>query len=675
MNIFVSRIVHSGLSFSLLLASIFGIISGRIPAGTTPNPIVVTGDPHTPIEVTLVLDELPRLDRATAALVTVLSRGVDSPGVNVRLLLPATLNAVSGQTEWQVDLKADEPVSFKTDLQTNGTGNALLQASAQRMLDEENVWADLATLYFHTDAAETITGWKYGDAPAPAVPAGTAPTAEIGVTEIQQEAYALNGPPSLNAPAAPADNSVPHSVSQPDRSAAPDAPAGNLTITGHWYYDDRDSVQQPVKALVEILDSGNSHLAWAYSDWDGSFSVTIANPGQFKVRMYTYYNHVSMSLSAIRIVPDGDFNAGEEFSVAGTYNVTTGLFGPYADGTRDIGGWKPSSSWDGRFAWWVYTDMLDAFFHPWYCTPYCSSNGSWDPDGATAEWSYTSTDGDYFDYSKVNLEGTTRNSASTIIHEYGHAIMQNVYGGSGTFPTNDCPSPHYIQYLGNWNCAWTEGWANYFSMAVRNENFYRWASGSILNLETPSWSSANWDDGERVEGRLAGWLWDMTDGVDDGLDVWDAPYGFAEIWDVVYNQNDNTVANFYSAWVARGHSDHHALFEAYQNTIDYDTAPTLSGIPNVTRLVGPANNILDLWAYASDAESSDGQLSYTIQSVSDPGVGVSIDGLGFVDLNPAPGWWGMSTVTIKASDGAKNDTDVFIITLQPRQVFLPSILR
>ncbi|CAG0935349.1 Mycolysin [Thermoflexales bacterium] len=675
MNTFANKIVRYGLSLGLWVAPILGIVIGRAPAVTTPQPIVVNGDPHTPLEITLTLDELPRLDRAVVAAITVVSRRVDSAGVSVRLLLPANLAALSDQTEWQVDLKADEPVSFKAELQATGTGNALLQASAQRVLDEENVWADLATLYFHAAAAETSLGWRYGVTPALAVPAGTALTADIGVTEIQQEAYALNGPPSLNAPAAPADDSAPGDAPQPDRPAAPDAPAGNITITGRWYYDDRAGVQQPVKILVEILNSGDSHLAWAYSEWDGSYSVTIANPGQFKVRMYTYYKHVNMALSALRIVPDGNFNSGEEFDVPGTYNVTTGVFGPYADGTRDIGGWKPSSSWDGRFAWWVYADMLEAFFHPWYCTPYCGSNGSWDPDGTTAEWSYTSTDGDYFDYSKVNLEGTTRNSASTIIHEYGHAIMQNVYGGSGAFPTNDCPSPHYIQYIGNWNCAWTEGWANYFSMAVRNENFYRWASGSTLNLETPSWSSASWDDGERVEGRLAGWLWDMTDHANDGLDVWDAPNGFAEIWDVIYNQNDNTVANFYSAWVSRGHSDHHALFEAYQNTIDYDTAPTLSGIPNVTRLAGPANNVIDLWPYASDAESSDSQLTYTIQSVSDAGVGASIDAGDFIDLNPAPGWWGTSTVTVKASDGAKSDTDVFIITLQPRRVFLPLVIR
>ncbi len=669
------KFVNWLVSVFLAAAFVSGSLVSNASSSASPKPIVVHGDPHTPLEVTLTLDQLPRVGDSTRAVVTVMSRHIDTSDVNVQLILPANVEVESGPGTWHTDLKADVPASFEAKLRFARSGNAMLQATARREIDKDNVWADTAVFYFHAGTDSSMQGWKYGTKPAEAVPAGTALTPEIGLGDVHDEEYAPSGEPSINAPEAPLDNAGPIGSAPTQASVSPDVPDGNLTITGHWYYDDRSGAQQPIKALIEILDSGNNHLAWAYSGWDGLFSVTIANPGQFKVRMYTYYRHTSMAISALRVVPDGSFDSGEEFAVAETYNVTTGLFGPYADGSHDVGGWKPSSSWDGRYAWWVYTDLLNAFFYPWYCTPYCPSDGSWMPDGATAEWSMTSTDGDYFDYSKINLEGVTRNSASTITHEYGHAVMQNVYGGSGAFPTNDCPSPHYIQYIGNWNCAWTEGWGDYFSMAVRGQNFYQWASGATLNLETPTWSTANWDDGEKVEGRLAGWLWDMTDHANDGLDVWDAPNGFAEIWDVVYNQNDNTVAQFYSAWVARRHSKHHALFEAYQNTIDYDTAPTISGIPNITHVVGPVNNIIDLWVYSSDPESYDSQLTYTIQSVSDPGVGVSIDGFGFVDLNPVPGWWGTSTVTIKASDGAKSDTDTFTITLTPHQIFLPLTMK
>jgi hypothetical protein len=665
----LSRVASLLFARALLMGS-FGVSR---PAPTANQAIVLRGDPHTPLEVTLIVDQLPRVGEVARATVTVVSHRADSPGVTAELILPANVQLVSGKSTWRGDLKADTPVSFEAGLRFIGQGNAMLQATARRELDAANIWADRATLYFHAGADASTADWQYGTTPAVAVPAGTAPLPELGVMDIQDQAFALNEPGSPGAPAAPDDDAAPKSGAQPQHPAAPAAATGNLTITGHWYYDDRSGAQQPIKTLAEILDASNNHLAWVYTGWDGAFSVTIPNPGQFKARMYTYYHHVSMSISALRVVPDGSFNTGDEFNTSETYKVTTGLLGPYADGTHDIGGWKPSSAWDGRYAWWIYTDMLNAFFYPWYCTPYCSSDGAWQPDGGTAEWSMTSTDGDYFDYAKVNLKGDTRLSASTITHEYGHNVMQNVYGGSAYFPTNDCPSPHYIQYIGNWDCAWTEGWADYFSMAVRGEDFYRWASGSTLNLETPTWSTVAWDDGEKVEGRLAGWLWDMTDGANDGLDVWDAPHGFAEIWDVVYNQNDNTVAQFYNAWVSRGHSKHHALFEAYQNTIDYDTAPTISGIPNLTRLVGPANNVRDLWLYASDPESSDSQLAYTIQSVSDPGVGVSIDGSGFVDLNPVPGWWGTSTVVVKASDGAKSDTDAFTITLLPHKVFLPLV--
>ena len=675
----MSRIVRRLPPIWIIIAVIATQSIGLGSGSAAWQPIVVSGDPHTPLTVSLTIDRLPSVGEETHASVTITSQSVDTSGVAAELVLPANVQLADGQAKWSGDLKADVPVTFEAVLKLTGAGNAVLRANVRHDFENGDVWADTATLYFHAATEASTQGWQHGTVAPGADAVGTSASApalpELGVQDVREMEFAENVPGPSDAPAAPIDNAAPKSAAQPPAVIAPTAPDGNLTITGHWYFNDRNGVDQPIKALIEILDASNNHLAWAYTGWDGAFSVTIPNPGQFKSRLYAYYSHVSMSISAMRVVPDGSFNAGEEFNASETYNATTGAFGPYADGTHDIGGWKPSQSWDGRYAWWIYNDMLSAFFYPWYCTPYCAADGAWLPDGGTAEWSFSSTDGDYFDYSKINLEGDTRNSASTIIHEYGHNIMQNVYGGSGSFPTNDCPSPHYIQYVGNWNCAWTEGWADYFSMAVRNEGFYRWASGSTLNLEVPTWSSVNWDDGEKVEGRLAGWLWDMTDGVNDGGDVWDASSGFAQIWDVVYNQNDNTVNNFYNAWVSRGHSKHHALFEAYQNTIDYDTAPTISGIPDYTLVNRPYNNLIDLWVYASDAESYDSQLAYTIQSVSDAGVGASIDGLGFLDLNPSPYWVGTATIVVKASDGAKSDTDTFTITLTPRPVFLPLIVR
>ncbi|MBA3470411.1 MAG: hypothetical protein H0T53_12295 [Herpetosiphonaceae bacterium] len=665
--------IQRALKFSCFLV-LFGLLLSTFSFNRSvaaANPIVVSGKPQTPISVSLTLDKLAKVGDLATATVTVRSAGVDSPDTTASLLLPSNMELVAGTTRWQGDLAADQPVSFTASMRISGPGNAKLQATVRRDVDKTNVWADLATLYFHANLTETIQDWRYGTRPAEAVSSDTeaAPESDVAV-----DPPALHLPIDPNTPAAPADASTPTADAVLEQPTVSQSPDGTITINGTWNYHNRAGTVTPVKLLAELLDASNNHLAWAYTGWDGSFSFTVNNPGQFKVRAYTYYKHTSMVLRALRVIPNGT-DSGNKFGIPETYYVTSPALGPYADGVRNIGSWWPATDYSGRHAWWIYTDMLDAFFHPYNCTPECTTDGAWMPDGSTAEWTPTSTVGTYYSRGgNVHLEGEDRNSASTVIHEYGHNVMWNVYGE--WMPVSNCPSPHYIQYTSHINCAWTEGWANFFSMAVRNQNFYAWPSGATLNLETPHWTSASWDDGAAVEGRVAGALWDTIDTANDGFDTWNAPYGFREIWEVVYNQNDSNFAEYWSAWLAWSHSRHFGLIMAYQNTIDYDTAPTISGLPNITRTGGgPFNNVIDLWIYASDAESTDSQLTYTIQSVSNPSVGVSIDSSDYLDADPVPGWWGTSTVVVRVSDGAKSSTDTFVITILPFRTFMPNLIK
>jgi len=51
------------------------------------------------------------------------------------------------------------------------------------------------------------------------------------------------------------------------------------------------------------------------------------------------------------------------------------------------------------------------------------------PGQGIAEWSYTSTDGTYYypGY-HIYLTGEDRESPDTVIHEYAHNVMFNIYG-------------------------------------------------------------------------------------------------------------------------------------------------------------------------------------------------------------------------------------------------------
>ncbi len=116
----------------------------------------------------------------------------------------------------------------------------------------------------------------------------------------------------------------------------------------------------------------------------------------------------------------------------------------------------------------------------------------------------------------------------------------------------------------------------------------------------------------------------------------------------------------------------------YQNTIDYDTPPTIANLPDRTVLQNFSwNNAIDLRAYSSDPESPDWELDWLITYSSDWRCRGTINAADFVDINPWPGWLGSCDITISVSDGIKFGYDVFTVRVAPvvGRVFLPLVIR
>ena len=92
-----------------------------------------------------------------------------------------------------------------------------------------------------------------------------------------------------------------------------------------------------------------------------------------------------------------------------------------------------------------------------------------------------------------------------------------------------------------------------------------------------------------------------------------------------------------------------------------NTPPTISGLPDKDIKVNTTlNNAIDLWAYASDVEDSDSELSFIINNNPNPGAGISIDSNRYVDINPASGWTGVTNVAIEVMDtDGYSDLDSF----------------
>lgn len=99
-----------------------------------------------------------------------------------------------------------------------------------------------------------------------------------------------------------------------------------------------------------------------------------------------------------------------------------------------------------------------------------------------------------------------------------------------------------------------------------------------------------------------------------------------------------------------------------------NTPPTISGLPDKNlNEDNTLNNAIDLWAYASDAETVDSGLTFTITGNTNSNCGVSIDDSNrYIDINPTANWYGYSDVTVEVTDPeGLSDPDTFRITVNP----------
>jgi len=108
-----------------------------------------------------------------------------------------------------------------------------------------------------------------------------------------------------------------------------------------------------------------------------------------------------------------------------------------------------------------------------------------------------------------------------------------------------------------------------------------------------------------------------------------------------------------------------------------NTAPSLSDLPDQTLSTNDrADNAIDLWAYADDAEDADDELTFTISNTPADGAGVIIDGNRYIDISPATDWTGETEVEIEVEDtGGLTDSDTFRVTVSGATVYLPLVIR
>ncbi|MFC1718239.1 tandem-95 repeat protein, partial [Candidatus Poribacteria bacterium] len=94
-------------------------------------------------------------------------------------------------------------------------------------------------------------------------------------------------------------------------------------------------------------------------------------------------------------------------------------------------------------------------------------------------------------------------------------------------------------------------------------------------------------------------------------------------------------------------------------------APVIVGVPDQSLDENTSlDNAIDLWVYASDPETSDDGLTYSITGNTKPDCGVSVDTNRYIDINPTADWNGSSDVTVTVTDpGSLSNTDTFSVTV------------
>jgi hypothetical protein len=426
-------------------------------------------------------------------------------------------------------------------------------------------------------------------------------------------------------------------------------------VIGTWQFHDRSGAVVPANTfLVELLSKTDTPLAWAYTNANGSFFLgPLSFPAEpVKVRIWTYVNYAGGS--TLMVVHQGGTGLADAY--LWDTDVYTPTYNPppyvpnyiFSVGVQTVP--VPTPAHQNPKAWWLQDDLRRGFlFLP-------DRSGSF-----TIEWPHS--EGTQCRGNHILLEKDSADSPDEVQHEMGHAVMFNVY--AGYWPIPPCPPEHFIGVASNSACAWTEGWADFWPLAVNNDPFFQWHDGTWEYLEDP-FQLPPFQDGDQVEGRVAGALWDLIDTPNDGYDTYDGD--FNDVWEVFTTQPCDITADFVTVWEnlygPRTTRTHEGVRCLYQNTINYNAAPAFGGLPDVTlNMNGSRDNAIDLWAYTIDEESSNDRLSYAFSPVPVIWCGVSIDGGRYVDVFPRANWAGSCAVGIAASDTLAATQDSFQVTV------------
>lgn len=554
--------------FASAVAALTIAAGAGTPATAAPTPAGQPGAECTPtrsewprcVTVTAALNRAPAVGQTARLTVTVDSRlAIDD--LRIRVELPAALTPAAVPTgftstrtasrvpsdagevttlDTTVDATPGRTLRYRIDLTATGTGATVVRAQATSaggpVLGSHEVRVPVTV---GATARESRLGKADGDAAAAQTPPGTPA-----------------GPANPAVPYRPAGTAglpTPHGDDVP--SPGP-APAQVTCVTGSFDYSDNNGAWHPSKNLqYQVWDDdnfGDDLLAVGLTDANGAYRACFNNDdgigggGQdVYVRAVTEGTQYKVEDSdddayAFRSTTRDDLGNGRTYDYGRLHTADPTLMPAYHayDTADDALSWTPGDCWDMRDDSCQNIDI---------------------------EWEPGSTDGTYYDTGddEVRLLAADPDTPWVVIHELGHGVMDDVYEDNYPPIGAEC-SPHYVTRRSGPACAWSEGFADWFGAAVLSEPDLPGRG----NIDTATWGTAGWDDGDQVEGRVAGAIWDLLDSGTEGTDAY--ADSLTNVWNTFL---DHRVTSFAAYWSARGRDGHEvgdpALGSLFQNTIDY----------------------------------------------------------------------------------------------------------
>lgn len=602
--------------------------------------VYALGVPRSPIEVTLETSG-PLRPGETVQLKILVTSSIDAPEIAVSLSVPNGISALT-PTTWTVALQAGESVVLFAKIYAERAGKFRVSVVAKQFVSEQSWVGGSDSIWFFVD---TLNPWFSKKPLTPdetryAKPAVKVPEQELILPQQLRSLWAPEPTPYQEQIRPEPGEPIPRLFGDDVKVKG----AGYIKIKGRLSYYNSNGELQPCKwVTVWIYDNdiitSDDYLGAVLTDKNGYFETDwLPNSDGEGGGQDIYVVFVASCSAASVKEPNGNYYDG--WTDHETHRDVP-------DGSIvDVGSWRPPDS--EKEAWWIYETLLDGW-------AYLRSFG-YVMEEANACYPCGDWPGYYLGGQIYIPDVDAAASPDVILHEYGHNVMYVAYGH--TFPDANCPDPHYINGASNASCAWTEGWATFFALAATNDPIDTYVNHYSIDMESPYWQS--YSTGDTVEGNVAAALWDIFDYDDDGYDDWGDD--FDGIWDTFEAQNDETFAEFWHAWLSRGHNGHYAVQSIYENTIDYDSKPTIAGVPNQYIDNGSTVDV-DLFPYTDDLESSDTELSFSVvQNSNSFCVTASIYSDRYLHITSIAAGCS-SNITVEVNDGIKTDTDTIEVSV------------